>query len=112
MHRQIDNRRCWGNTGMSIAVTCLFNIWKYNAVVAYWNRTLSMKTKDRRTMTMRKILKLSISLSLWTGLFMMLFSCTKENFTETTDTSPNINGFLAEHEDYSLFAEALRQAGA
>lgn len=63
-------------------------------------------------MTMRKILKLSISLSLWTGLFMMLFSCTKENFTETTDTSPNINRFLAEHEDYSLFAEALRQAGA
>lgn len=40
------------------------------------------------------------------------FSCTKENFTETTDTSPNINRFLAEHEDYSLFAEALQQAGA
>lgn len=40
------------------------------------------------------------------------FSCTKENFTETTDTSPNINRFLSEHEDYSLFAEALQQAGA
>ena len=40
------------------------------------------------------------------------FSCTKENFTETTDTSPNINSFLAEHEDYSLFAEALKSAGA
>ncbi|MCC2598997.1 fasciclin domain-containing protein [Sphingobacterium sp. FBM7-1] len=40
------------------------------------------------------------------------FSCTKENFTETTDTSPNINSFLAEHEDYSLFAEALKNSGA
>ena len=40
------------------------------------------------------------------------FSCTKENFTETTDTRPNINRFLAEHEDYSLFAEAIKLAGA
>src|SRR5690606_20206771 len=71
-----------------------------------------METKYRRTMTMRKILKLSISLSLWTGLFMMLLSCTKENITETSDTSPNINSFLATNEDYSLFAEAIVQAGA
>ncbi len=63
-------------------------------------------------MKMKKILKSSISLCVWTGLFMLLFSCTKENFTETTDTSPNINSFLAAQEDYSLFAEAIVQAGA
>ena len=63
-------------------------------------------------MKMKKILKSSISLCVWAGLFMLLFSCTKENFTETTDTSPNINSFLATQEDYSLFAEAIVQAGA
>lgn len=63
-------------------------------------------------MKMKKILKSSISLCVWAGLFMMLFSCTKENFTETTDTSPNINSFLAAQEDFSLFAEAIVQAGA
>lgn len=61
---------------------------------------------------MKKILKSSIRLCVWAGLLMMLFSCTKENFTETTDNSPNINRFLAAHEDYSLFAEAVEQAGA
>lgn len=61
---------------------------------------------------MKKILKSSIRLCVWAGLFMMLFSCTKENFTETTDNSPNINSFLATHEDYSLFAEAIEQAGS
>lgn len=63
-------------------------------------------------MKMKKILKSSIRLCVWAGLFMMLFSCTKENFTETTDNSPNINSFLATHEDYSLFAEAIEQAGS
>lgn len=63
-------------------------------------------------MKMNKIVKLNIGLCMMVGLFVMLFSCTKENFTETTDTSPNINSFLAEQEDYSLFSEAIKQAGA
>lgn len=63
-------------------------------------------------MKTRRILNQSISLSVLAGVFLMLFSCTKEDFTETTDTSPNINTFLAQQEDYSLFSEAIKQAGA
>lgn len=54
----------------------------------------------------------SLSLSLWTGLLLLLFSCTKEDFTQTTDITPNINTYLAEHENYGLFAEAIKRAGA
>lgn len=63
-------------------------------------------------MKTRRILNQSISLSVLAGVFLMLFSCTKEDFTETTDASPNINTFLAQQEDYSLFSEAIKQAGA
>ncbi|MBD1434666.1 fasciclin domain-containing protein [Sphingobacterium sp. DN00404] len=62
-----------------------------------------MKTKKRYQV---------IGLLLLATVLWLPFSCTKENFTETTDTSPNINSFLATNEDYSLFSEALRQAGA
>lgn len=62
-----------------------------------------MKTKKRYQV---------IGLLLLATVLWLPFSCTKENFTETTDTSPNINSFLATQEDYSLFAEAIAQAGA
>ena len=62
-------------------------------------------------MKARKIYHIT-DLLLLAAILWLPFSCTKENFTETTDTRPNINRFLAEHEDYSLFAEAIKLAGA
>lgn len=49
------------------------------------------------------------SLSLVLGMMMLLLyaSCIKENFTQTTDETPNISTFLKNSEDYSLFYEAL-----
>ncbi|PRD54248.1 fasciclin domain-containing protein [Sphingobacterium gobiense] len=70
-----------------------------------------METKDITVMKARKIYHI-IGLLLLAAVLWLPFSCTKENFTETTDTRPNINRFLAEHEDYSLFAEAIKLAGA
>lgn len=62
-------------------------------------------------MKTRKIYQ-TAGLLLLATVLLLPFSCTKENFTETTDTSPNINSYLAQQEDYSLFSEAIKQAGA
>jgi len=70
-----------------------------------------METKDNIAMKTKKRYQV-IGLLLLATVLWLPFSCTKENFTETTDTSPNINSFLATQEDYSLFAEAIAQAGA
>src|SRR5690606_3404399 len=70
-----------------------------------------METKDITVMKAKKIYHMT-GLLLLAAVLWLPFSCTKENFTETTDTRPNINRFLAEHEDYSLFAEAIKLAGA
>lgn len=62
---------------------------------------------------MRKInIFRTIGLLFVVGICFLHHSCVKENFTETTDTTPNIYSFLAQHEDYSLFAQAIKQAGA
>src|SRR5690606_33314960 len=94
---------------MWIAIICRFTISRSNVVAVYWNRTLFMETKENTTMKTKKIYQVIVLLA---AVLWLPFSCTKENFTETTDTSPNINSFLAEHEDYSLYAEALKSAGA
>ncbi|PRD49200.1 fasciclin domain-containing protein [Sphingobacterium haloxyli] len=70
-----------------------------------------METNDIIVMKARKIYHMT-GLLLLAAVLWLPFSCTKENFTETTDTRPNISRFLAEHEDYSLFAEAIKLAGA
>ncbi|NGM64590.1 fasciclin domain-containing protein [Sphingobacterium sp. SGR-19] len=70
-----------------------------------------METKDITVMKARKIYHMT-GLLLLAAVLWLPFSCTKENFTETTDTRPNISRFLAEHEDYNLFAEAIKLAGA
>src|SRR5690606_42164889 len=82
---------------MSIVITCLFTISKCSAVAVYWNRTLFMETKDNIAMKTKKRYQ-AIGLLLLATVLWLPFSCTKENFTETTDTSPNINSFLATQE--------------
>jgi uncharacterized surface protein with fasciclin (FAS1) repeats len=49
----------------------------------------------------------------WTlGVWMLMVqgACVKEDFTQTTDVTPNIATFLKNSEDYTLFYEAVKKA--
>ncbi|TJZ61802.1 DUF5108 domain-containing protein [Sphingobacterium olei] len=45
-------------------------------------------------------------------MLLTLSSCLKEDFTQTTDETPNIASFLKNSADYTMFYDAVKQAGA
>lgn len=45
-------------------------------------------------------------------MLLTLGSCLKEDFTQTTDETPNIATFLKNNADYTMFYDAVKQAGA
>lgn len=64
---------------------------------------------------MKTIISISekyLSIGLLACLFACLTSCTKENFTQTTNTRPNISTYLDQHpEEYSEFFKMLELTG-
>src|SRR5690606_8603953 len=112
MPRWIASRRCWPSTGMSIATTCRSIISRYSGATAYWNKTHFIRIIKQVSAMKTTTNYLVMCLSVLAGISLLWVSCQKEEFTQTTDTTPNISTFLANSADYSIFSEVIHLAGA
>lgn len=77
----------------------------------YWNKIHFIPIRNVSAMKTTTNY-LVMCLSVLAGMSLLWVSCQKEEFRQTTDTTPNISTFLANEADYSVFSEAINLAGA